>query len=31
VHNVQADVPPENFWAMWEALAEFGIYDGAPN
>jgi uroporphyrinogen decarboxylase len=20
VHNVQEDVPPENFWAMWEAL-----------
>ncbi len=20
VHNVQADVPPENFWAMWDAL-----------
>ena len=29
VHNVQADVPPENFWAMWEALAEFGVYDAA--
>ena len=24
VHNVQADVPAENFWAMWEALQEFG-------
>lgn len=24
VHNVQADVPPENFMAMWEALQEFG-------
>ena len=20
VHNIQADVPPENFWAMWETL-----------
>ena len=26
VHNVQADVPPENFWAMWDALQEFGGY-----
>jgi uroporphyrinogen decarboxylase len=26
VHNVQADVPPENFMAMWEALQEFGAY-----
>ena len=26
VHNVQADVPPENFLAMWEALQEFGTY-----
>ena len=26
VHNVQADVPPENFLAMWEALQEFGAY-----
>ena len=26
VHNVQADVPPENFMAMWEALQEFGTY-----
>lgn len=25
VHNVQGDVPPENFIAMWEALQEFGI------
>jgi len=23
VHNIQADVPPENFLAMWEALFEF--------
>jgi uroporphyrinogen decarboxylase len=20
VHNVQEDVPPENFWAMWDAV-----------
>jgi uroporphyrinogen decarboxylase len=26
VHNVQADVPPENIMAMWEALREFGGY-----
>ncbi len=26
VHNVQADVPPENYMAMWEALQEFGVY-----
>jgi len=26
VHNVQADVSPENYMAMWEALQEFGIY-----
>jgi uroporphyrinogen decarboxylase len=26
VHNVQADVPPENYMAMWEALQEFGTY-----
>jgi uroporphyrinogen decarboxylase len=26
VHNVQEDVPPENFWAMWETLMEFGGY-----
>ena len=26
IHNIQADVPPENFWAMWEALMEFGKY-----
>ncbi len=26
VHNVQVDVPPENFWAMWDALMEFGKY-----
>ena len=26
VHNIQADVPPENIAAMWEALREFGVY-----
>jgi len=26
VHNTQANVPPENFMAMWETLQEFGIY-----
>jgi uroporphyrinogen decarboxylase len=26
VHNVQADVPPENLIAMWEALQEYGAY-----
>jgi uroporphyrinogen decarboxylase len=26
VHNIQADVPPENIMAMWETLQEFGIY-----
>ena len=26
VHNIQADVPPENIVAMWEALQEYGIY-----
>jgi uroporphyrinogen decarboxylase len=26
VHNVQGDVPPENFMAMWDALQEFGAY-----
>lgn len=24
VHNIQDDVPPENFWAMWDALQEYG-------
>ncbi len=24
VHNVQDDVPPANFWAMWDALQEYG-------
>ena len=27
VHNIQADVPPENIVAMWEALREFGVYN----
>lgn len=26
IHNVQGDVSPENFMAMWEALQEFGTY-----
>jgi uroporphyrinogen decarboxylase len=26
VHNVQGDVPPENFMAMWDALREAGVY-----
>ena len=26
VHNIQADVPPRNIVAMWEALQEFGLY-----
>lgn len=26
VHNIQEDIPPENFWAMWEALMEYGKY-----
>lgn len=26
VHNVQNDVPPANFWAMWDALQECGRY-----
>lgn len=32
VHNIQANVPPENIIAMWEALREFGVYahDNAP-
>jgi uroporphyrinogen decarboxylase len=24
IHNIQADVPPENILAMWEALQEYG-------
>jgi hypothetical protein len=30
VHNVQADVPPGNYMAMWEALREFGVYSRPP-
>jgi uroporphyrinogen decarboxylase len=26
VHNIQADVPPQNVLAMWEALREYGVY-----
>jgi uroporphyrinogen decarboxylase len=26
VHNIQADVPPGNIVAMWEALREYGVY-----
>ncbi|SHF89818.1 Uroporphyrinogen decarboxylase (URO-D) [Mariniphaga anaerophila] len=26
VHNIQAEVPPENIVAMWEAFREFGKY-----
>jgi len=26
VHNIQQEVPPENIMAMWETLAEHGIY-----
>lgn len=26
VHNVQSDVPPENYIAMWDAFKEFGFY-----
>ncbi|MFN2178304.1 MAG: uroporphyrinogen decarboxylase family protein [Candidatus Promineifilaceae bacterium] len=26
VHNIQADVPPQNIVAMWEALQEYGVY-----
>jgi uroporphyrinogen decarboxylase len=26
VHNIQADVPPENLLAMWDALREYGAY-----
>jgi uroporphyrinogen decarboxylase len=30
VHNIQADVPPENVVAMWEALQEYGVYRRDP-
>jgi uroporphyrinogen decarboxylase len=26
VHNIQPDVPPQNFWAMWETLMKYGLY-----
>ena len=26
VHNIQDDVSPENFWAMWDTLQEYGNY-----
>ena len=26
VHNIQDDVPPANFWAMWDTLQEYGKY-----
>jgi uroporphyrinogen decarboxylase len=26
VHNIQDDVPPANFWAMWDTLQEHGRY-----
>ena len=26
VHNIQEDVPPENFWTMWDTLMEYGKY-----
>jgi uroporphyrinogen decarboxylase len=26
VHNIQEDVPPENFWAMWDTLMDYGRY-----
>jgi len=26
VHNIQEDVPPANFWAMWDTLQDFGKY-----
>lgn len=25
IHNIQADVPPQNIIAMWEALQEYGV------
>lgn len=27
VHNIREDVPPENFWAMWEAWERYGHYE----
>ncbi|MCK9413293.1 MAG: hypothetical protein M0Q53_13400 [Prolixibacteraceae bacterium] len=26
IHNIQEDVPPENFWAMWDTLQQYGKY-----
>jgi len=26
IHNIQEDVPPENFWAMWDTLMKYGKY-----
>jgi len=26
IHNIQSDVSPENFMAMWETMREYGIY-----
>jgi uroporphyrinogen decarboxylase len=26
VHNIQEDVPPENFWSMWDTLMDYGKY-----
>jgi uroporphyrinogen decarboxylase len=26
VHNIQPDVPPRNFWAMWETFIKYGVY-----
>ncbi len=26
VHNIQEDIPPANFWAMWETLMDYGKY-----
>jgi uroporphyrinogen decarboxylase len=27
VHDIQANVPPENIMAMWEAWQQYGVYD----
>jgi len=26
VHDIKDDVKPENFWAMWDTLQEYGKY-----
>ena len=26
VHNIQEDVPPVNFWALWDTLMDYGKY-----